>query len=102
MKWRKIAISAPIDMQDAVNNKTSFETRRVIRNGQIEALTSSAWDTDVVTSQARYDAGNPRKLTNVANVANIQVGSLVEGSGVGRQIYVPSKNNAMQEITLNT
>jgi len=37
----------------------------------------------------------------VVNIANIPVGALVEGSGVGREIYVRSKNVGAGEITLN-
>lgn len=35
------------------------------------------------------------------NVANIPVGALVEGHGVGRKIYVKLKNVAAQEVTLS-
>lgn len=98
---RKISVTAPIDMQAAVPNKTSYATRRVIRNGQFEAAATSNWDTEVVTSQATYNPSDSRKLTNVVDVANISVGALVEGNGVGREVYVRSKNIATQEITLN-
>lgn len=98
---RKVSITEPIDVLAAIPNKTSYSTRRVIRNGQLEAVGTSAWDTDVYTSQATYDPGDSRKLTNVANVANIPVGALVEGNGVGREIYVRSKNVATGQITLN-
>lgn len=98
---RKITVTAPIDMAAAVPNKSSYSTRRIIRNGQLEAASSSAWDTQVVTSQATYSASDARKLTNVAKIANIAVGSLVEGAGVGREIYVTSKNNGAGEITLS-
>ena len=98
---RKIAVTAPIDMQAAVPNKSSYATRRVIRNGQLEAVPGAAWDTEVRTSQARYSASDPRTLSDVSNIANVPVGALVEGSGVGREIYVRSKNVAAGEITLN-
>ncbi len=98
---RKVTITAPIDMQAAVPNKTSFATRRIIRNGQLEASGSSVWDTDVVTSPATYDPGDSRTLTNVTNIANIPVGALIEGSGVGREIYVRSKNVGAGTITMN-
>ncbi|MCH2095156.1 MAG: right-handed parallel beta-helix repeat-containing protein, partial [Rhodobacteraceae bacterium] len=65
------------------------------------AESSSNWVPDVVTSTATYDGDNKTRLTNVTNVANVPVGSLVEGSGVGREIYVKSKNVAAQEITLS-
>ncbi len=98
---RKIAISEPIDMQAAVPNKTSYATRRIIRNGQIEAAGTSGWTTEVTSSQGTYDTSDPKKLTNVTNIANVQVGSLVEANGVGREVYVRSINVAQQEITLS-
>ncbi|WP_146346012.1 glycosyl hydrolase family 28-related protein [Phaeobacter marinintestinus] len=98
---RKIKVTGPIDMQAAVPNKTSYATRRVIRNGQLEASESSAWDTDVFTSQATYSTSDSRKLSNVSNAANIPVGCLVEGNGVGREVYVRSVNAGAQEITLS-
>lgn len=101
MGGRKISISRPIDMSAAVPNRSSYATRRVIRNGQIEASDTSNWGTTTVTSTARYSANDEKKLTEVANVANIPVGSLVQGNGVGREVYVRSKNVATQEITLS-
>lgn len=98
---RRITISAPIDMQAAVPNRTSYATRRVIRNGQLAASGTAVWDTGVFTSLATYSPANSRTLTNVANIANIPVGALVEGNGVGREIYVRSKNIGTREITLN-
>lgn len=99
---RKISVTAPIDMAAAVPNKQSgFSTRRVIRNGQFDVKSSSAWDTETFTSTATYDPSDKTRLTNVANVANIPVGSYVAGSGVGREIYVRSKNVGAGEITLS-
>ncbi|MBK0327602.1 right-handed parallel beta-helix repeat-containing protein [Rhodobacteraceae bacterium F11138] len=101
MCGRKVTITKPIDMQAAVPDKTSYATRRIIRNGQFTATGTSVWDTQSITARATYAASNPRKLTNVANIANIAVGSLVGGNGVGREIYVRSKNVGAGEITLN-
>ncbi len=98
---RKVNITGPIDMQAAVPGQNSYATRRVIRNGQLEAASGSAWDTEVVTSQATYSTSNNKRLTNVTNIANIPVGALVEGNGVGREIYVRSKNVATGQIELN-
>ncbi len=98
---RKIRVTEPIDMQAAVPNKTSFATRRVIRNGQLDAAGGSAWDTVVVTSEATYAATDAKKLTNVVNVANVPVGALVEGVGVGREVYVRARNIGAQELTLS-
>lgn len=101
MGGRMVTVKAPIDMQAAVPNKTSYATRRVIRNGQLAVFGGPAWDTVEVTSQATYDPNDSRTLSAVANVANIPVGAHVEGNGVGRDIYVREKNEATQEITLN-
>jgi len=98
---RSITVSAPIDMQAAVPNRTSYATRRYIRNGQFTAQAGANWDHDVVTAQATYDSADKRKLTNVANISAIPVGALVEGAGVGREVYVTSKNTGAGELTLS-
>lgn len=97
---RKITVNAPIDLQAATPERTSYATRRVVRNGQFEA-TGNGWDTDVVTSQATYNPATSLTLTNVVNVANIPVGALVQGAGVGREVYVRSKNISQQQLTLS-
>ena len=101
MGGRKVNVTAPLDMAATVPGTNSYATRRVIRNGQLEAAASAAWDTEVFGSAATYSTGNSRTLTDVTNVASIPVGSLVEGTGVGREVYVRSKDLARQEITLN-
>ncbi|MBV1925864.1 MAG: right-handed parallel beta-helix repeat-containing protein [Rhodobacteraceae bacterium] len=101
MCGRKIIITEPLDVFAAIPNKNSYATRRVLRNGQIEASGTTAWETEVTTSNATYDASDSRTLSNVSNVANIAVGSLVQGAGVGREIYVRSKDVGAGEITLN-
>lgn len=98
---RIITLNGPVDMQAAVPNRSSYSTRRLIRNGQFAAASNSAWDTTTVTSQATYDPSDPHRLTNVSNIANIPVGALVEGNGVGREVYVRSKNTGAGEITLS-
>ena len=74
LNGRRIEVTAPIDMQAAVNNKTTFATRRAIRNGQFNVVDGPAWAPDVVTSQASYSTANDRMLTAVANIANVPVG----------------------------
>lgn len=101
MGGRKIYVAAPIDMQAATPERTSYATRRVVRNGQFEAAGHGAWDTVTATSQGTYSPSNARKLTNVVNIANIPVGAHVSGNGVGREIYVRDKNVATSEITLS-
>ncbi|WP_147107297.1 glycosyl hydrolase family 28-related protein [Tateyamaria sp. syn59] len=97
---RRIAVFEPIDMQAAVPNRDQFNTRRVIRNGQFEAQGDN-WNTQTVTSQATYSSSNGRTLTNVTNIANVPVGAHVTGNGVGREIYVRSKNVGAGTIELN-
>lgn len=89
---RRIEVNAPIDMAAAVALSDTFEIRRVIRNGQFNVVPGAAWDTETHTSQASYSPEVPLRLSNVANVANVPVGSLVEGPGVGREIYVTGRN----------
>ncbi|WP_424987856.1 hypothetical protein [Microbulbifer sp. S227A] len=101
MCGRKISVTRPLDMQAAVPNKASYATRRVIRNGQFDAVGGSVWNTEVVTSEASYSANSATTLTEVANIANIAVGALVQGNGVGREIYVRSKNVEAGELTLS-
>ncbi len=101
MGGRKVTITSPVDMAKAVPNRSSYATRRVIRNGQFEVSGGSVWDTTVVNSQARYNPNDARTLSNVSNVANVPVGALVQGNGVGREVYVRSKNVATQKITLS-
>ena len=98
---RRIGLSAPMDMQAAVPDRTTFATRRVIRNGQFQPIEGPAWDPDEVTSQATYSEGSPEQLTNVVNIANIAVGSLVSGTGVGREVYVREVNVGAQSLTLS-
>ena len=98
---RRISLSGPIDMNAAVNNRTSFETRRAIRNGQLQPISGPAWEDDVVVAQATYNAASSVWLSNVANIAAIQVGSLVTGNGVGREVYVRSVDIAASQITLS-
>ncbi|SDY74012.1 right-handed parallel beta-helix repeat-containing protein [Citreimonas salinaria] len=101
MGGRRVSVFEPIDLRAAVPNRSSYAQRRVLRNGQIRAETSAAWNPTVVTSQASYAASNRWRLTNVANIANIPVGSLVEGAGVGREVYVRSVNVGAREVGLS-
>jgi len=97
---RRIAVFGPIDMAAAAG-VTSFEQRRAIRNGQLIAATTGDWDDTVVTAQGSYSAWNPKQLTNVTNVGAITRGMLVTGAGVGREVYVVSRNLANGSVTLS-
>ena len=101
MGGRRVSISGPLDMAAAVPNRDRFSQRRVIRNGQLYAEGDTVWEPEVVTSQATYSPADPRRLSNVANIANVPVGALVEGAGVGREIYVRSTNVAAGDLVLS-
>ncbi len=98
---RRITITEPLDLQSFVPNRTSYSQRRHIANGQFYVTGDTAWAPDTATSQGTYATSDPRTLRNVTNVANVQVGALVTGTGVGREVYVRSKNDATQEVTLS-
>jgi len=99
---RKIALRAPVDMQAAVGNRTTYNQRHVIQNGQFSVFPTPAFDTEVVTSQATYSPETAvKELTGVVNVANVPVGALVEGGGVGREVYVTARNVAAGRLTIS-
>ncbi|MCA8869986.1 MAG: right-handed parallel beta-helix repeat-containing protein [Rhodobacteraceae bacterium] len=98
---RRIQLSEPLDVHAAVNNRDTYSNRRVLRNGELESDGSASWDTEVYTALASYSASQPTKLGNVAGISQIPVGSLVEGVGVGREVYVRSKNVPAGTIELS-
>nr|WP_321507666.1 glycosyl hydrolase family 28-related protein [uncultured Celeribacter sp.] len=97
---RRIELDEPLDLA-ALSGVSTHEVRRVLRNGQFNVQASPAWDVVTVSSTASYTTGSAKKLTNVVNIANIAVGSLVTGTGVGREIYVREVNVAAQTLTLS-
>lgn len=100
LSGRRIALAAPVDVA-ALAGLTNYQVRRVIRNGQLEAVAGAAWTPAVTTSVATYATSQPTRLTAVANVANILPGSLVTGTGVGREVYVRSVNVAGGTVELS-
>jgi hypothetical protein len=98
---RKVGLTEPIDMQAAVANRTRYETRRAIHNGQLIALPGGDWDTTTVSARATYSPSDARTLSNVASISSIPIGSRVSGSGVGREIYVRGKSISRGELTLS-
>ncbi|MEQ3712084.1 MULTISPECIES: glycosyl hydrolase family 28-related protein [Lentibacter] len=100
MDGRRIRIDTPIDVHSVIG-RDRYSTRRHIHNGQFDVSPGAAWDTEVFSAQGTYSNSNSFKLTGVTNIASIPVGSLVEGNGVGREVYVRSKNVAAQELTLS-
>lgn len=101
LKGRRIQLDEPIDIRALNPTLNNIGERRAIRNGQLEATDSPGWDTTVVTSTASYAGDNSDVLTNVTNVAAIEVGSLVTGFGVGREIYVSAVDVDAETVTLS-
>ena len=101
LNGRRISLTEPVDMQAADPSRTVFATRRVIRNGQFQPISGPGWDTTTVTSAGTYATSNATRLSNVTNVANIPKGALVEGAGVGREVYVTSVNVGAKTVSLS-
>jgi hypothetical protein len=97
---RRVTLTAPVDVA-AVAGVGTLSQRRVLAHGYLEAGSSTAWTTDTVTSVATYAPANPVTLTGVANVANVPVGARVSGTGVGREVYVRSKNVGAGTVELS-
>ena len=98
---RRIDLTEPIIVNEAAPGLQNFFTRRNIANGELRAVAGPAWATRTVSSQATYDTANSELLTNVANVAAIEIGSRVDGSGVGREVYVRDRDVSARTITLS-
>ena len=102
LNGRTVDVTAPIFVaENAGVAGSSFVQRRVLDNGQLLAVPGAAWTPGVVTSVATYSTANPYVLTGVANVAAIEVGSLVSGTGVARETYVRSRNIAAGTVELS-
>ncbi len=100
LQGHRVSLTGPIDMALAAG-KTSYATRRVVRNGQFVTSNYPAWNNTVVTSPATYSRSSKLTLTNVTNIANVPVGSLVTGNGIGREVYVRDVNIGAKTITLS-
>ena len=100
LSGRRVELDGPIDVA-ALCGLTTFAERRVLRNGQLSAITSTAWNTTTVTSVATYAVATPARLTGVANVANIPIGARISGTGVGREVYVTAKNIGAATVDLS-
>ncbi|OWY16194.1 hypothetical protein B6V73_13510 [Thioclava sp. JM3] len=101
LKGRRVEVTEPIRIEEIAPDLSSFSNRRVLQNGQINVIAGSGWYDDVVTSQATYSVSQSMQLSSVANIANIPVGARITGTGVGREVYVRSKNNGAQTLYLS-
>jgi hypothetical protein len=100
LSGRRVDLTEPVDVA-AAGALTNFTTRRVVRNGSLNAIPGPGWASEQVTSVATYSVASDKMLTGVVNIANIPVGALITGTGVGREVYVKSKNVAAGTIELS-
>ena len=100
LSGRRVELTEPIDIA-TLTGLSTFAQRRLLSHGQLSVIAGAAWDTQIATSVATYAVAQSQRLTAVANVAAIAVGSLVTGTGVGREIYVTSKNVSAGTIELS-
>lgn len=100
LKGRRVELNAPIDVA-ALSGQTNFAQRRVISNGQISVVDSAAWATVTATATGTFSAATPLQMSGVTNIAAIPVGARISGTGVGREVYVTSKNPANNTIALS-
>jgi hypothetical protein len=100
LRGRRVDLTEPLDVA-AISGQTTFEIRRLITNGMLNAVASPAWAPTVVTATATYSRAVPTTLSGVANIGSIAVGSHVAGNGVGREVYVRSVNVAGNSIELS-
>ena len=101
LRGRSIDLTGPVDVHAVVGNQNAFSSRRVIRNGQLSSVSGPNWDDVEVTATASYDPNTPNTLSSVTNINTVPVGALVTGTGVGREVYVRSKNTGANTITLS-
>lgn len=97
---RRVTIRSPVDVA-ALSGIDSLVQRRVVANGMLEAGNSVTWDDETASSVATYTPSDPLRLTNVLNLATVPVGARVIGTGVGREVYVTSKDVGAGTITLS-
>ena len=101
LSGRRVDLTRPVDVA-AQANLTGFATRRVLKNGSLNAIAGADWTPQTVASVATYTpATNNLRLTGVANVANIAIGALVQGTGVGREVYVRAKDVGAGTVELS-
>ncbi|MGN7869162.1 glycosyl hydrolase family 28-related protein [Paracoccus sp. 22332] len=98
---RRVDLTEPLVVDALAPSLTGFSNRRVICNGSILAAAGPKWDTGRWTSTATYNPAQPLRLSAVANVAAIEVGSRISGPGVGREVYVNGKDVAAKTLTLS-
>lgn len=100
LNGRRVELTEPVDVA-TLSGLTSFNQRRVLSHGQLTVTPGAAWTTQTVSAVATYSTAQTSRLTSVTNIAAVPVGARISGTGVGREIYVTSKNVAAATIELS-
>lgn len=101
---RRVDIKEPLILNEIRPKSKGFSNRRTIRNGSILAVSENGgdvWKSKAIKSDARYDPSAAKILSNVTNVAAIEIGSLVTGAGVGREVYVNGRDIGKGTLSLS-
>ncbi len=100
LNGRRVELTEPINVA-ALTGLTSFGQRRLLAHGQLTVTPGAAWATQTASSVASYSPAQPNTLTGVVNVAAVPVGARISGTGVGREVYVTSKNISAGTLQLS-
>ena len=100
LSGRRVQVAAPVDVA-ALAAVDDFSARRSIANGQIDVIPGGDWATQTLSRSATYDPASPLTLSGMSNLGSLRVGSRVSGVGVGREVYVRSRNAAAGTVTLS-
>jgi hypothetical protein len=100
LRGRRVDLTEPLDVAE-ISGQSTFEIRRLITNGMLNATASTAWTASAVNANATYNRASPTTLSNVSGIANIAVGAHVTGNGVGREVYVKSVNVSAGTLELS-
>ncbi|RMC37327.1 glycosyl hydrolase family 28-related protein [Paracoccus alkanivorans] len=98
---RRVELTEPLVIHELAPRLQAYSNRRVIANGSIMPVPGPAWETGKASSTASYDPADPTALTNVRNIAAIEVGSRVIGTGVGREVFVKSRDLGRSRLELS-
>lgn len=102
LNGRSVDVTAPINVAAlAGRSGEDFSARRLINNGQLNAIPGPAWDNGGVTAQATYAADDPYRLTGIAEIGQIEPGALVSGPGIARETYVRAVDQASGSVELS-
>ena len=101
MRGRIVTLTKPIRLCELLPDSSKFTKNRVLLNGSLDCSNSPDWNASSVQGKASYDESTASKLlTDVENIEQVEIGSHVHGTGVGREIYVIDKDVIAKTVTL--